>query len=213
MLLLYSMEKGTLKVSSSWSSPGLRVVRAEYRISVIVLQQKCPTIRNTEQLNIIGMLEEIQDGLSRYITPSIVNILCSTRLNQCLAEYHNKAVPTTQRARTTHMVSKTTRVDGELSHDLLVADNTVRGVSLNGLQLPIKASTRMLVLHVASIPTEPQQQDSQLVNNAQAKSPYRGPTTTLRSIDRSIEQPTLPSLLTLTAQILSKLTTHHSHRP
>jgi hypothetical protein len=167
-------------VSSSWSSPGLRVVRAEYRISVIVLQQKCPTIRNTEQLNIIGMLEEIQDGLSRYITPSIVNILCSTRLNQCLAEYHNKAVPTTQRARTTHMVSKTTRVDGELSHDLLVADNTVRGVSLNGLQLPIKASTRMLVLHVASIPTEPQQ-DSQLVNNAQAKSPYRGSTTTLRS--------------------------------
>jgi hypothetical protein len=47
---------------------------------MIVLQQKCPTIRNTEQLKIIGMLEEIQDDLSRYITPSVVNILCQRDL-------------------------------------------------------------------------------------------------------------------------------------
>jgi hypothetical protein len=73
MLLLYSMEEGTLKTSSSWSSSGLSI-HAEYRISMIVLQQKCPTIRYTEQLKIIGMPEEIQDGLSRYITPGIVNI-------------------------------------------------------------------------------------------------------------------------------------------
>ena len=77
------------------------------------------------------------------------------------------------------MVSKTTGAGQELSHDLLIEDKIVRRVSINGLQ------PRMPVLHGTSFPTEPQHQNSQLVNNTQAESPFRDQTTTLQSIDRS----------------------------